>query len=137
MKTTSTGSRSLARYASHVAITFLVASVIAGVQPAFASSDDASVVKISIDSPFADPDVSESWDGGESSPGEPDLAPAPEEPEEEPVDPEPAPMSGSFAPSNPGGAWMERPESQFAQPFVNPTIPAPMSAPGGSFGRVR
>jgi len=72
-------------------------------------------------------------DFGPYSPSDTDLAAAPREYAE----PHSAPMSGSysegfveppsnggFAPESSGGAWMQRPEGAFAQPWVNPPASA-------------
>lgn len=110
----------------------VVVSALAWIQPVLAQSDDDYNPGVSSDSP-AVPELGESWDVGPYSPAGPALAPAPEEP----MDSESAPLLGGFTPAPP---FMQRPEGPFAQPFVNPTIPATgmrelPGAPQGVFGR--
>jgi hypothetical protein len=115
----------------------LVGSALAWIQPVLAQSNYGSDAQISTDS-NAVPPLGESWDVGPSSLADPALAPAPEEP----MGTESAPMFGGLTPAPSAGPWMQRPEGPFAQPFVNPTIPAtgmselpPEGAFHGGFGR--
>jgi len=118
----------------------VVISALVWIQPVLAQSNDGYNPEISTDSPGV-PELGQSWDVGPYSSAGPALAPAPEEP----MDSESAPLIGGFTPAPSGGwpsggAFMQRPEGPFAQPFVNSTIPATgmpelPGAPHGVFGR--
>jgi hypothetical protein len=64
------------------------------------------------------PSFEEPWDDGTSSVAGPTLSPPPEEP----AAAAPGTTFEGFTSEPSAGAWMERPESQFAQPWVNPSI---------------
>jgi hypothetical protein len=87
------------------------------------------------------PSFEEPWDDGTSSLAGPTLSPAPEEP----AAAAPGSTFEGFTSEPSAGAWMERPESQFAQPWVNPSISATNPMPelpsagighGGIDGRI-
>ncbi len=129
-------SRSIARYASILAITFVASSAATGIGPVFAESDPslaANIVTVQQDAPLVEQDYPSVPDMGEdvSPPSyESDLTPAPVEPYYRGTSPEPeaAPFLGGSAAESPGvsnSPWMVPPESRFAQPF-NP-------APAGGF----
>ena len=127
-----------------IAMTVVAALTILSVRPVYAQIDSGGPAETFADGQTTPviPDLGESWDVGPGSSGDPALAPAPGEP----TDSESAPMSGGYTPvhpANPGGAWMEPPESRFSQPFVNPAFSAagqmrelpPIGVPHGGFYR--
>lgn len=108
-----------------LAMTWVATSALVCAHPVFAQTDGDFAPQISTDGQESSalPDLGESWDVGPPALAHPGLAPAPEEP----MDPESLPISGGYTPArpvNPYEPWMEPPESRFAQPFVNPSIPA-------------
>ena len=115
-------------------LAFVVALTFAFVRPAFAQHVIGNIYPDSTDSQesSAARDPGNSTDFGPYSLSEPDLAPAPRD-----VYSEPAPRTGSlsegFVAPESGGAWMQRPEGAFAQPWVNPstsvTVPMRESSP--------
>jgi hypothetical protein len=115
--------RIFARYGSLLA-TFIAASAIALAQPVLARGPDDSALSFSTNEmgsgDVAPPSFEEPWNDESSSFAGPALAPAPEQPDA-------AAPGGTFEgfPSEPSaGPWAERPQSQFAQPWVNPSISA-------------
>lgn len=137
MKTTSSIAnvrpRNLIRRASVLVMASVVTVALAGIRPVCAQTNDHSSAQMAPAYPespaFTDP--GESWDVGPLE-DDPSLAPAPEEQ----AAPEPAPPFEGFTSEAPGSLtqpWMQRPEGPFAQPFVNPSIPAP-AAPAPAFG---
>src|SRR5260370_32990165 len=105
-------SRSLARYASILAITFVASSAATGIGPVFAESDPslaANIVTVQQDAPLVEQDYPSVPDMGEdvSPPSyESDLTPAPVEPYYRGTSPEPeaAPFLGGAAAECPGGS---------------------------------
>jgi hypothetical protein len=136
-------SRSSTRHAILVA-TLIAASAVAFALPVFAQEPGDSALSLSPNEmrsgEATPPSFEEPWDDGTSSVAGPTLSPPPEEPAAA------APgttFEGTSEPS--AGAWMERPESQFAQPWVNPSISATNPMPelpsagtdhGGIDGRI-
>jgi len=117
----------LFRCASALA-TILAASALVAVGPVFARSLNNPAFG---SGDAKSPSFEEPWDDGSTSFASPALAPAPEEPA--------AASQGrvfeGFTSEPSAGPWMERPESQFAQPWVNPstsvTNPMPEMPPAG------
>src|SRR5260370_30386064 len=103
-------SRSLARYASILAITFVASSAATGIGPVFAESDPslaANIVTVQQDAPLVEQDYPSVPDMGEdvSPPSyESDLTPAPVEPYYRGTSPEPeaAPFLGGSPGEFPG-----------------------------------
>jgi hypothetical protein len=126
-------SRSFTRYPFLVAT--LVAASVAFAGPVFAKGPDDSALSLSTNEMGAGnvtpPSFEEPWDDGSSSFAGPALAPPPEEP----ASPAPESTFEGFTSEPSGGPWMERPEGQFAQPWVNPSIsatnPMPELPPAG------
>ena len=136
-------SRSFARNAFLVA-TLVAASAVAFARPVFARGGDDSVLSPSSNEMGAGnvtPSFEEPWDDGSASLAGPALSPAPAEP----ATAAPASTFDGFTSEPSAGAWMERPESEFAQPWVNPSISATNPMPelppvgvshGGLDGRI-
>ena len=106
----------LFRCASALA-TILAASALVAIEPVFARSLNNFLFGSGDAKP---PSFEEPWDDGSPSYAGPVLAPAPEQPDA--VAPGSAFEGFTSEPS--AGPWMERPESQFAQPWVNPSMSA-------------
>jgi hypothetical protein len=121
-----------------MAMTAVASLTVLCIHPVFAQMDSGYPAEASPERETAPviPDLGQSWDVGPSR-GDPALAPTPGES----MDSEPAPMFGGYTPVhpvNPEGAWMEPPESRFAQPFVNPAFSEavpPIGEPQGGFYR--
>ena len=137
-------SRSFTRHAILVA-TLVAASAVAFARPVFAQGTEDSALSPSPNEMGSGgatpPSFEEPWDDGTSSVAGPTLSPAPEEP----AAASPGSTFEGFPSEPSAGAWMERPESQFAQPWVNPSISATNPMPelpsagighGGIDGRI-
>jgi hypothetical protein len=137
-------SRSFNPYAILLA-TIVAASAVAFARPVFAEGPGDSALSLSPNEmgsgEATPPSFEEPWDDGTSLLAGPTLSPAPEEP----AAASPGSTFEGFTSEPSAGAWMERPESQFAQPWVNPSISATNPMPelpsagighGGIDGRI-
>jgi hypothetical protein len=137
-------SRSSTRHAILVA-TLVAVSAVAFARLVFAQGTEDSALSPSPNEMGSGgatpPSFEEPWDDGTSSVAGPTLSPAPEEP----AAASPGSTFEGFPSEPSAGAWMERPESQFAQPWVNPSISATNPMPelpsagtghGGIDGRI-
>lgn len=118
--------------------TILAASALVAIEPAFARSLNNPAFE---SGEATSPSFEEPWDDGSPSFAGPALAPGPGEP----AAASPGHAFDGFTSDPSAGPWMERPESQFAQPWVNPSIsatnPMPETPPvrishGGFDGRI-
>jgi hypothetical protein len=137
-------SRSSTRHAILVA-TLVAVSAVAFARLVFAQGTEDSALSPSPNEMGSGgatpPSFEEPWDDGTSSVAGPTLSPAPEEP----AAASPGSTFEGFPSEPSAGAWLERPESQFAQPWVNPSISATNPMPelpsagighGGIDGRI-
>jgi hypothetical protein len=137
-------SRSSTRHAILVA-TLVAVSAVAFARLVFAQGTEDSALSPSPNEMGSGgatpPSFEEPWDDGTSSVAGPTLSPAPEEP----AAASPGSTFEGFPSEPSAGALMERPESQFAQPWVNPSISATNPMPelpsagtghGGIDGRI-
>jgi hypothetical protein len=137
-------SRSSTRHAILVA-TLVAVSAVAFARLVFAQGTEDSALSPSPNEMGSGgatpPSFEEPWDDGTSPVDGPTLSPAPEEP----AAAAPESTFEGFRSEPSAGAWMERPESQFAQPWVNPSISATNPMPelpsagighGGIDGRI-
>jgi hypothetical protein len=137
-------SRSSTRHAILVA-TLVAVSAVAFARLVFAQGTEDSALSPSPNEMGSGgatpPSFEEPWDDRTSSVAGPTLSPAPEEP----AAASPGSTFEGFPSEPSAGAWMERPESQFAQPWVNPSISATNPMPelpsagighGGIDGRI-
>jgi hypothetical protein len=130
-------SRRFMRCASVAAITFVVASSLICIEPAFAQTNGSPAPEISAD-PYGSPMISDQgypWEIAPPALANPALAPAPQPP----VAYEPAPMRGGFLPESPGE--LRDPLADPAIPATSPMLVSPLNSaarPGGGFySRVR